>query len=88
MRTLCSIIGTPGRLERIPEVATLTEVQRIARRLKAAETRTDKIRAERDTAIVSAHAAGESPSLIAIVAGLSEQAVFKILRARREGRDG
>jgi hypothetical protein len=79
----------PGRSERIPEVATLTEVQRIARRLKAAETRADKIRAERDAAIVSAHAAGESPSLIAIAAALSEQAVFKILRARRErGDDG
>jgi hypothetical protein len=62
----------------------LTEVQQIARRLKAAETRADKIRAERDAAIVAAHSAGESPSLIAFAAGLSEQGVFKILRAARE----
>jgi hypothetical protein len=68
-------------------VATLTEVQRIARRLKAAETRADTIRAERDAAIVSAHAAGESPSLIAMAAGLSEQAVFKILRQSRDRKE-
>jgi len=66
-------------------VATLTEIRRIARRLASAEARADKIRAERDTAIVAAHARGESPSLIAVAADLSEPAVFKILRAARKG---
>jgi hypothetical protein len=64
-------------------VATLTEIQRIARRLSAAEGRADRIRAERDAAIVDAHKRGESPSLIANAAGISDQAVFKILRAAR-----
>ena len=65
-------------------MATLTEVQRLARRLVSAEARTDKLRAERDDAIVAAHQRGESPSLIAVAAGLPEQGVFKILRAARE----
>jgi DNA-binding CsgD family transcriptional regulator len=63
---------------------TLTEIQRIARRLASAESRTDKIRAERDAAIVAAHAGGESPKLIAIAAGISEMTVFKILRQARD----
>jgi len=61
----------------------LTEIQRISRRLAAAETRTDKIRAERDAAIVAAHAGGEGPKLIAVAAGISEMTVFKILRQAR-----
>ena len=67
-------------------MATLTEVQRIARRLAAAEARADQLRAERDGMIVAAHARGESPSLIAVAAGLSEQAVFKILRRAKEAQ--
>ena len=43
-----------------------------------------KLRAERDAAIVDTHGKGESPSLIALAAGLSEQAVFKILRAAKK----
>ena len=62
---------------------TLTEIQRISRRLASAEARTDKIRAERDAAIVAAHARGESPKLIAVAAGISEMTVFKILRQAR-----
>ena len=67
---------------------TLTEVQRLSRRLTTAEAKASKLRAERDAAIVAAHAKGESPSLIALAAGLSEQAVFTILRAanRKVGR--
>jgi DNA-binding CsgD family transcriptional regulator len=65
-------------------VATLTEIQRTARRLKAAEDRADKIRAERDALIVAAHRKGESPSLIAIAADISEATVFKILRRAKE----
>jgi DNA-binding CsgD family transcriptional regulator len=63
---------------------TLTEIQRIARRLATAEARAEAIRAERDAAIVAAHAGGESPKLIAIAAGISEMTVFKILRQARE----
>jgi DNA-binding CsgD family transcriptional regulator len=62
---------------------TLTEIQRISRRLASAEARTDKIRAERDAGIVAAHAGGESPKLIAVAAGISEMTVFKILRQAR-----
>ncbi len=62
----------------------MTEIQRIARRLTSAEDRVSKIREARDAAIVAAHQRGESPSLIAIAAGLSEQGVFKILRAAKE----
>jgi hypothetical protein len=76
--------STPARSEIISEVSTLTEVQRIARRLASAEARADKLRADRDAAIVAAHARGESPSLIAVAAGLSEQGVFKILRAAKQ----
>ena len=62
----------------------MTEVQRLSRRLGTAEARTNKLRAERDAAIVAARTKGESPSLIALVTGLSEQAVFKILRAAKK----
>ena len=65
---------------------TLTEIQRISRRLASAEARTDKIRAERDEAMVAAHAGGESPKLIAVAAGISEMTVFKILRQARARR--
>jgi DNA-binding CsgD family transcriptional regulator len=65
---------------------TLTEIQRISRRLASAEARTDKIRAERDAGIVAAHAGGESPKLIAVAAGISEMTVFKILRQARARR--
>jgi DNA-binding CsgD family transcriptional regulator len=72
----------PGAiLQSVPQ--TLTEIQRISRRLASAEARTDKIRAERDAAIVAAHAGGESPKLIAVAAGISEMTVYKVLRARR-----
>lgn len=67
---------------------TLTEIQRIARRLTSAEARADKIRAERDGAIVAAHGGGESPKLIANAAGISEMTVFKILRQGRERKAG
>ena len=50
-------------LRRVPN---LTEIQRISRRLAAAEVRAGKIRAERDAAIVAAHGDGESPKLIAV----------------------
>jgi DNA-binding CsgD family transcriptional regulator len=66
---------------------TLTEIQRISRRLASAEARTEKIRAERDAAIVAAHAGGESPKLIAVAAGISEMTVFKILRQARTTED-
>lgn len=62
---------------------TLTEIQRISRRLATAEARAGKIRAERDAAIVAAHAGGESPKLIAVAAGISEMTVYKILRQAR-----
>ena len=80
-----SVRPRPHGTRECAEVSTLTEIQRIARRLATAETRTDKIRAERDAAIVAARARGESPSLIATAADLSEPAVFKILRAARKG---
>lgn len=77
---------TAGGSAIIPKVATLTEVQRLSRRLATAEARASKLRAERDAAMVATHHRGESPSLIALAAGLSEQAVFKILRAaKRKG---
>jgi hypothetical protein len=78
--------GSPARSAIIREVVTLTEVQRLSRRLTTAEARASELRAERDAAIVAAHSKGESPRLIALAAGLSEQAVFKILRAaKRKG---
>ena len=65
----------------------MTEIQRISRRLASADARADKVRAERDAAIVAAHKGGESPKLIAVAAGLSEMTVFKILRRGRERKE-
>jgi hypothetical protein len=70
-------------LEIITGVSTLTEIQRLSRRLATADAKASDLRAERDAAIAAAHANGESPSLIAHAAHLSEQAVFKILRGAR-----
>jgi hypothetical protein len=67
-------------------VTTLTEIQRLSRRLATAQARADQIREERDTAILAAHERGESAALIANAAGLSEPSVFKILRQRRESQ--
>lgn len=68
----------------MPGVATVTEIRRIARRLERAKERVGEIQAERDRLIVEAHAQGESPRLLATIAGVSEQTVFKILRAARD----
>jgi hypothetical protein len=66
-------------------VATVTEIMKLARRLAQAEDRVDAMRSERDRLIVEAHARGESPKLLATAAGVSEQQVFKILRAAKKG---
>ena len=61
----------------------MTEIMRVARRLAEAEKRLERIRDERDELIAEAHAQGESPKLLATAAGVSENTIFKILRARR-----
>lgn len=61
----------------------MTELVRAARRARQAQDRASKALEERDALIVELHRQGESPRLIAEAAGLSENQVFKILRAAR-----
>jgi hypothetical protein len=66
-------------------MATVTEILALARSLARAEARTDEIRRQRDAAIVAAHRRGESPRVLAEAAGISQQRLFAILHAAREG---
>jgi hypothetical protein len=64
----------------------MTELVRAARRAKQAQDRAAKALEQRDELIVALHRQGESPKLLAEAVGLSENQIFKIVRARREGR--
>jgi hypothetical protein len=64
----------------------MTEMIRAARRAERAAERAKIARAKRDELIVLLHKQGESPKLLAEAIGLSENQVFKILRARRKER--
>ena len=64
----------------------MTELIRVARQAERAAEKTRIVRAKRDELIVELHRQGESPKLLAEAIGLSENQVFKILRARREGQ--
>jgi Mor family transcriptional regulator len=63
----------------------MTELIRAARLAERAAERAKIARAKRDELIVELHEQGESPKLLADAIGLSENQIFKILRARREG---
>jgi transposase len=65
----------------------MTELVREARRAKQASERAKKALEVRDALIVQLHRAGESPKLLAEAAGLSENQIFKIVRAGR-GKGG
>jgi hypothetical protein len=67
-------------------VATMTELVRAAKRAKQAQGRAAQALEQRDAVIVALHRQGESPKLLADAAGLSQNQIFKIVRARREGR--
>jgi DNA-binding NarL/FixJ family response regulator len=61
----------------------MTELVRAARRAKQAQERASQALEQRDALIVELHRQGESPKLIAQAAGISENQVFKIIRAAR-----
>ena len=63
----------------------MTELIRAAQRAERAAKRAREARAERDSLIVQLHEQGESPKVLAEAIGLSENQVFKILRAARGG---
>jgi hypothetical protein len=62
----------------------MTELVRAARRAKQAQERAAKALEQRDSVIAALHRQGESPKLLADAAGLSENQIFKIIRARRQ----
>jgi len=66
----------------------MTELIRAARQTERAAERASIARAKRDDLVVELHKQGESPKLLAEAIGLSENQIFKILRARRVVRDG
>ena len=66
-----------------PRVATVTELVRAARRAKQAQDRARHALEERDSLIVALHRQGESPKLMATAVGLSENQIFKVLRAAK-----
>ena len=63
----------------------MTELVRAARRARQAQERAGKALEQRDALIVALHRQGESPKLLADAVGLSENQVFKIVRAARGG---
>jgi DNA-directed RNA polymerase specialized sigma24 family protein len=62
----------------------LTRIGRLRRNLDRAEERAKQVREELAEAIVEAHGKGESPTLIAHVAGYTVQRVHQIVRAARK----
>jgi hypothetical protein len=76
-----SVTDESGTIQR---VATMTELIRAARQTERAAERASIARAKRDDLVVELHKRGESPKLLAEAIGLSENQIFKILRARRE----
>jgi hypothetical protein len=64
----------------------MTELVRVAGRAKKAQIRAAQALDERDVLIAALHRRGESPKLLAEAVGLSENQIFKIIRARREGQ--
>jgi transposase len=64
----------------------MTELVRTARRARQAQERAARALDERDALVAALHRQGESPKLLAEVVGLSENQIFKIIRARREGK--
>jgi Mor family transcriptional regulator len=63
----------------------VTEIVRASRRAKRASAKARQAIAERDALIVEAHGQGESPKVLAQAADLSENQIFKIVRAARGG---
>jgi hypothetical protein len=63
----------------------MTELVRAARRAKTAHDRASRALEQRDALIVALHRQGESPKLLADAAGLSENQIFKIVRAAKKG---
>jgi DNA-binding CsgD family transcriptional regulator len=61
----------------------MTELVRAAGRTKQAQQRATQALEQRDALIVALHRQGESPKLLADAAGLSENQIFKIIRAAR-----
>jgi Mor family transcriptional regulator len=64
----------------------MTELLRGARRAKQAQERAAKALEQRNALIVALHRQGESPKLLAQTVGLSENQIFKVIRASRKGR--
>jgi hypothetical protein len=64
----------------------MTELVRAARRAKRAQEGAADALEERDRLIVVLHQQGESPKFLAEAVGLSENQIFKIVRASRKGR--
>jgi hypothetical protein len=64
----------------------MTELVRAARRAKQAQERATQALEKRDALIAALHRQGESPKILAAAVGLSENQIFKILRAGRGAR--
>jgi hypothetical protein len=64
----------------------LSRIARLRRNLERADERAKQARDELAGAIVKAHGAGESPTLIAHVAGYTVQRVHQIVRAAKKGK--
>ncbi len=58
----------------------LTRIKRLARALERDQERTERTREQLHEAIREAHGAGESPELIAQVAGVTRQRVWQIVK--------
>lgn len=73
----------------MPEKETrLSRIARLRRNLERADERAKQAREELAQAIAAAHKAGESPTLIAHVAGYTVQRVHQIVRAAKGGKGG
>ena len=64
----------------------LSRIARLRRNLERADERAKDAREQLAAAIVEAHRAGESPTLIAHVAGYTVQRVHQIVRATKRGK--
>ena len=64
----------------------MTEIVRASKRARRASEKASQAIADRDALIVEAHKQGESPKVLAQAADLSENQIFKIVRAAKKGR--
>ena len=71
-----------------PKETRLSRIARLRRNLERADERAKQAREAHAEASAEAHEAGESPTLIAHVAGYTVQRVHQIVRAAKKGGGG